>query len=517
MCKVMIVDDERLILEGVCNILEWDELGVEIVHLAKNGQDALDKFNDKAVDIVITDISMPKLNGIELIKAIKKINEKTKFIILSGYDDFKFAKQAISLGIENYILKPINEEELESTIKNTIEKIECEFINSILEERDMEVVKNNIYNRVLSDEIDYDELEERSFLLNLSLQKCYYQTVIVRLSEEENTKDKYRVIVDYLKEIFTFGQGDIFVNTKGEILILKAWEYEINEEIMIEYYRELLVNMKDKIGLDIFLSLGKIVKGYSNLKESYKVASKIKKYLLIKGYNNIITEEMCESEELKAENINIDLSNLRKLIIERNVSEVNLTINNFFEDIRKECNYTPEQLYDISISIIMTIKNIGEEFNVWENNEEINIRETLIKVCNEDTIDGIEKLIVSVSNKMLERLSMNICQYSPVVQQVMRYVEENYAEEMSLKTLSHKFNMNTSYLGQIFTKEVGTSFSDYLNKTKNERAKYLLLNTNMRIMEIAKEVGYTDTSYFYRKFKKYFGVCPADLREAKKY
>ena len=99
----------------------------------------------------------------------------------------------------------------------------------------------------------------------------------------------------------------------------------------------------------------------------------------------------------------------------------------------------------------------------------------------------------------------------------MRYVEENYAEEMSLKTLSHKFNMNTSYLGQIFTKEVGTSFSDYLNKTKNERAKYLLLNTNMRIMEIAKEVGYTDTSYFYRKFKKYFGVCPADLREAKKY
>ena len=107
--------------------------------------------------------------------------------------------------------------------------------------------------------------------------------------------------------------------------------------------------------------------------------------------------------------------------------------------------------------------------------------------------------------------------YTPVIKQILAEVRENYREDMNLKTLAYKYHMNTSYLGQIFQKEVGCSFAQYLSNTKNRKAKDLILSTNMRINDIAKEVGYPDTSYFYRKFKQCYGVSPASLREMKKY
>ena len=122
MYKVMLADDENLILQGLENIIEWEELGLEIVNKASNGQEAIDKFKENPVDIVVTDINMPQVTGLELLKELKKINSDVKFIILSGYDDFSYAKKAIELGVENYILKPIDEEELEKTLKNTINK-----------------------------------------------------------------------------------------------------------------------------------------------------------------------------------------------------------------------------------------------------------------------------------------------------------------------------------------------------------------------------------------------------------
>ena len=117
MYKVMLADDENLILQGLENIIEWEELGLEIVNKASNGQEAIDKFKENPVDIVVTDINMPQVTGLELLKELKKINSDVKFIILSGYDDFSYAKKAIELGVENYILKPIDEEELEKTRK----------------------------------------------------------------------------------------------------------------------------------------------------------------------------------------------------------------------------------------------------------------------------------------------------------------------------------------------------------------------------------------------------------------
>ena len=143
--------------------------------------------------------------------------------------------------------------------------------------------------------------------------------------------------------------------------------------------------------------------------------------------------------------------------------------------------------------------------------------EEIVALCSEDTREDIKTLLCSEIREVIELMHPTTIKYSPVIQQIISYVNENYYEEVSLKTLAQKYHINTSYLGQVFTKEVGCSFSEYLNKTKNMKAKELILNTNMKINDIAKKVGYLDTSYFYRKFKKYYGVCPSTLRNIKNY
>lgn len=128
MYKVMLVDDERLILQGVLNIIDWEKLGMEVIHMAENGKEALDKYKENPVDIIITDINMPVITGLELIMKIKEINKRAKFIVLSGYDEFSYARTAMKYGVENYILKPINEEELEAALIDINKKIKDEKI-----------------------------------------------------------------------------------------------------------------------------------------------------------------------------------------------------------------------------------------------------------------------------------------------------------------------------------------------------------------------------------------------------
>ena len=148
MYKLMFVDDEKLILDGLKYILDWNSMDLEIVHEAKNGRDALDKFKEEPVDIVITDINMPIMSGLTLINEIKKINKDVSFIVLSGYDEFSYAQKAISLGVENYILKPIDDMELEETIKKICKKkLESEKNNNLEEQ----------LNKVLSNETSLNE------------------------------------------------------------------------------------------------------------------------------------------------------------------------------------------------------------------------------------------------------------------------------------------------------------------------------------------------------------------------
>ncbi|MPQ44836.1 response regulator transcription factor [Clostridium tarantellae] len=508
MYKVMLADDENLILQGIFNIIDWDKLGLEVIHLATNGEDALNKFKKEPVDIVITDINMPKITGLELLKEIKNINKKVKFIILSGYDDFSYAKEGIELGVENYILKPVDEEELERTLIKTVNKLKTE------NEKEKTIfMKNNFLSKLIKGKASKEELDALNDKISLHLNENMYSLAIIRFKERFIDHNVLHNIIDLIKKQSS-NSFEIISNLENQIVLINSWSKEMTTKELKEYYNNLKENIIKQLSLDVFISIGDSTKELFNINESYNSAKELNQYVLTLGFNNCVNKNSVCNLENKNINFIKELDELNKVIIEKNLNSVEKYIDSIFDSKRK---LTPKQIYDVSVKILFLIDKVANEFKLERPYSGKSLSGEIVSLCEEHSTEDIKALLISEINEVIELMNPTTIKYSPVVQQIISYVNENYYEEVSLKTLAQKYNINTSYLGQVFTKEVGCSFSEYLNKTKNMKAKDLILNTNLKINDIARQVGYLDTSYFYRKFKKYYGVCPSTLRTIKNY
>jgi len=506
MKKVMLVDDEIFITEGLKDLIDWKSIGLEVVQTADSGEEAIKKFNENPVDIIVTDINMPGKTGLELVKELKETGQNVKFIILSGYDEFSYAKRAIEYGVENYILKPIDEEELEAALKKLLANIAKEkntfnkgldktgkllaFLNGKYDVKEILGIKDDIY---------VDFYKEKYTVSNIFI---------------NSSKDKELYInIDSLVESIFKEQYEVLYQFNGQIVIINGWEKNTSNEEILEAYRKLKDRLVEMLKYDLFISIGSTVNIIDDLKDSYLVAKKLKKYMLTEGINTVLNENMVAHIKFKEMNFKDEIDHINKLIIEKNREALESYVESIFDN--KEL--TPKNIYDLSIKIVLLMDQVLEEFKVNKKYKRESLSDTIIELCNESTRESVKTFIISELEELMASMYENTIKYSPVVQQIVNTVNERYYEELSLKTLAYQYNINSSYLGQIFNKEVGCSFSDYLNKTKNMKAKELILETNMKINDIAKEVGYIDSSYFYRKFKKFFGVSPSTLREMKNY
>ncbi|WP_302537629.1 response regulator transcription factor [Clostridium saudiense] len=504
MYKVMLVDDERLILQGVLNIIDWEKLGMEVIHMAENGKEALDKYKENPVDIIITDINMPVITGLELIMKIKEINKRAKFIVLSGYDEFSYARTAMKYGVENYILKPINEEELEAALIDINKKIKDE-----KEEENIILEKNSILMKLLNGNVDSNELYYLKDIIRLEFKNKYY-TVSNILFNNKDIKNK--IDVQNLIDVNTSDKYEIIYKFNGDIILINSWNTDVNDESINKYYDTILKKLSSEFD-EVFIAVGDKVESIEDIPKSYADSNIIKKYILTEGYNSCLYKNDIVKITNKNRSFNKEIEYLNKIIIEKNEDK---TLE-YIEKIFKNEELAPEDIYDLSIKILLLIDKISEDFRLSKNYKDETLSSVIVSIYDASTIDRIKEIITNQVIELSKVMNTNIVKYTPIVQQVVNYIDERYFEEVSLKTLSQKYNINSSYLGQIFTKEVGYSFSEYLNKIKNMKAKELILNTNMKINDIAKEVGYYETSYFYRKFKEFYGVSPATLREFKNY
>lgn len=506
MKKVMLVDDEVFITDGLMAIIDWAGLGLEVVHRATNGEEAIRKYNDNPVDIIVTDINMPIKTGLELVQEVKSINPNVKFIILSGYDEFSYAQKAITYGVENYILKPINEEELEVALKKLIDNIakEKNIINKGLD-------KTGKLLAFLNGKFDFKEVIGIKDDMYVDFYKEKYTVSNVFINGKKD-KELYINIDSVVESVFKT-QYEVLYQFDGQIVIINGWEKSTTNDEILELYNQLKERLIEELNYDLFISVGSTVNMIDHLKDSFYIAKKLKKYMLTQGMNIVLNEDMISHIEFKKMKFKGEIDQINKLIIEKNRPALETYVGNLFDN--KEL--TPKNIYDLSIKIILLIDKILEEFQVNKKYARESLSDTIIELCNESTRESVKAFIISELEEVMDTMFENTIKYSPVVQQIVNTVNERYYEELSLKTLAYQYNINSSYLGQIFNKEVGCSFSDYLNKKKNMKAKELILETNMKINDIAKEVGYTDSSYFYRKFKKFFGVSPSTLREMKNY
>ncbi len=504
MKKVMIVEDEELILQGIRNILDWEALGLDVVHMAHDGTEALQMWEKEPVHIVVTDISMPEMDGLTLLRKIREKEEQVCFIILTGYDEFDYAREAIRLGVENYILKPINEEELERQLRETVQKLEE------LDKKKLQYIDEKTqWLHFLNGKAEKEEYRKFEKMLGLGDNGESYHAAVMKWSTDELKEQKLaEVLVELKKE-----SGLKIVHLPPDNLLMILGDGERDESGVLEYFSELQNRMESSYDMMTFIGVGSSFHNIEQLPEAYRAARKLQKYLIIEGYGSCISQKQIGSR--KTEDILMDESQFRKYILKKEKEPAVAYIEDLFiNNIRKDAS--AGSLYQTAVKMAMLLQDIKKEYKL-ESDRFYDLPELMETIFGADDILGIKAAFISEITEIIECMHEEDSQYTPVVRQIMAEVQQNYKEDMNLKTLAYKYHMNASYLGQIFQKEVGCSFAQYLSDKKNGIAKDLILNTNMKINDIARQVGYPDTSYFYRKFKQCYGVSPASLREMKKY
>lgn len=522
MYKVFIVDDEPIIIEGLRQIIDWNDYELEIIGHATNGVTALSSLSAENVDILITDIKMPQMDGLSLISEVKKKNPRTKFIVLSGYNEFDFVKKGIVLGIENYLLKPINVEELKSTLRNTIEKIRSAIYMELNNNENFNILKNNILYRWITGSIDHIELKNRTDLLHINIECSFYAVCII---ESANNIDSSADFLENLpfsaiyNTIYSLtSQKDFYVcfdNLNRSFILIYGSD---TQDSAVEYLNSKLCQIIQDLSainnFDAYITVGEFQKGFANVYKSYVQAEKMQEYRLLNTTNSKIYFYSKDYNSEEKVNFKIDYKLFSKLLFSKNREEIFIFIDLVFNSLQNCPNLTPSYIHNCCIEMIIHINRTVQNFEYTNYLKENDYKEMFTSLINLRTFDQLKNLIHEIADNAVNCLISDNDHLSPIIRHVMNHISENYADELSLKTLGYKLNINPVYLGQLFQKEIGRPFNEYINQFRMEKAKQLLLNTNLTATEISKKVGVNDSNYFFRLFKKNMGVSPSDLRRS---
>ncbi|WP_062354054.1 response regulator transcription factor [Bacillus kwashiorkori] len=500
MFKVVLVDDQPIITQGLKALIDWEDYGFEINYIAQDGLEALNYLKTNPVDLLITDIIMPNMTGLELIKEVKIILPQLKCVILSGYQEFDYIKQGLMLGIENYLVKPVDEEELLKTIQTIGEKLSALRDTNLVTESS--TMKDNTLWRLLNGEIEKSEWSERLSLYDIELVHPFYNVSILTY---ENMVDKE--ISNHIRGYIEQNYPAICLYSPDKELIILF--YEDDKQSLLKWNRKLeeaMISNNFSNGA-FYVAMGMPVESADELEESYLNA---KEKNLLQVYVNENT--------LIYETVNFDKQNLLK--VQQNFKEkmikqlANLTnhiptlINDFYYILTKN----GREFLSPSIAKNYTIELIAYIHHSLQPDEFTNHAIAIEKIVYASSVEEMKGILDDYCNDLILSIQNQSKQRSPIVQNVLDYIHTHYHQELSLKTLGQRFHINAIYLGQLFQKEVGIVFSEYINRYRLERAKELLKTTNYRAGEIGRQVGYSDTTYFYKQFKKSVGVTPTEWR-----
>ena len=530
MYKVLLIDDDAFILEGLKVIIDWEEYGLEIAGQASNGIKALELLKQQTFHILITDIKMPYMDGIELIKNIRNEEIDIKIIILSGYDDFKYVREAVKLSIENYLLKPINPSELSSTLSNTIENIEKDQCNKIRQPSDLSILKSNILYRWVTGSISNKELNERAEFLNIDLSRKYYLICLLRVMEiqDKSTKkcsqvnNNYEHLISSVCNILHESLNPdyhpyIFPDMNNDIVILISFaETQIDNEKLLTSLKICMNHIQNQLQLNTFSVIGNLSQGYQEISQSYENAVELLEYCLVLPQNSIADYESIKvlkgSSDILPNEVDSSISTLKDSVIKMDLKQANKNVDDIYSKLYGQSNINPEYLRRITIELIYMVMNSLNTRKIGFTGFANNLKMLYARAYATNSFSELSSLVkIAVENVIDFQKSIKDAQ-TPTVTRVISYIDNNYFEDLSLKTLSAKLNFNAAYLGQLFKTETGEMFTAYLNRVRIEKAKELLLSTRLTSIEVAKKVGYVNTKYFSNIFKKITGVYPSDFK-----
>lgn len=545
MLKIFLAEDEVIVRETIKRMIPWEELGFELVGEAADGEMALPLLIRQKPDLLITDIKMPFMDGLTLAKLAKKELPELKIVILSGYDDFNYAKQAINIGVEDYLLKPITKNALierlsEIRSRYEHEKTQKEYYEKF--QREMQAYEKNssrdFFEALVRGSMDMMEVYKKAEKLGVDIVAEAYNILIFTMNSEEDfsgQKEGYSEweaeSLEMLEEFFSgHPSAMLFRSNIFSYGVLLKGQKESIKEITKECVGKIqgILNRKES-KREWFLAVGQPVERLSQIKKSYHTASRAFSQRYLYGENILYYDEMEMMEHRSGQadtNDNaylkkVDVNALNPAILQKFLSNgIQEEIENFVKDYFYAIGQEPMEslvfrnyvILNVRFSVITFLKGLGcdTEGMEPENTEEI-LAESGKNI--ESAIAYAEKM-VSQAITIRDQNSGN--KNRSILKTAVDFIESHYMEEeISLNTVANVANVSANHFSALFSQNMGQTFIEYLTSLRMNKAKELLRCTGMRSSEIAGEIGYKDAHYFSYLFKKTQGMTPSDYRKVR--
>lgn len=527
MIKVLLVDDEPFILQGLKVLIQWEALGCEVAATASNGKEAYEYVCSNDVDLVITDIKMPEMTGIDFLKKVRENgNSEVEVVILSGYKDFEYAMQGMKYGCAGYVLKPVEKDELIAIIKKIADK-KNEKLQETLEKEDMEraLLARNVIALLFG---KYDEKNLSYVMEKMRLSDTVRFAGIEFISpsesddyDESEIRQAHRDLCKVCEELLKDDMNHVVFDTSSDMnnheigLILCDYMYTEKKATEEEYLMYLKDEISSRFKLPIKILAGKQVKGIKNLSKSYSTVRILRSFEGFRPKKDIYFYE--DEAQVNQGGGVLCKQNIDELIraIELNShKDITFRVTELFQEMRR-LGITSE-----TMKLNMDYLLFGLIHLATSQDDQVNQEEVLQYISESSFHEGI----LRGSSEHLSQFSIEYAEYltqlrknvsGSILDDIESEIKKNYMNNISLRELSKKLYINSSYLGQVFKKKYGMSFKDYLTTYRINEAALLLVETDEKISVIAEKVGYKDNDYFVRKFIEIKGCTPSKYRKNK--
>lgn len=545
MLKIFLAEDEVVVRETIKRMIPWEELGFELVGEAADGEMALPLLIRQQPDLLITDIKMPFMDGLTLARLAKKKIPGLKVVILSGYDDFNYAKQAIGIGVEDYLLKPITKNALIERLSEIRSRYEHEKTQKEYYEkfhREMQAYEKNsirdFFEALVRGSMDMMEVYKRAEKLGLDIVAEAYNVLIFTMNCDEDfsgQRDEYSSweaeSLELLENFFAGHSSAMLFRSNifsyGVLLKGQRETIEENTRACVDEIRKILSRQDGR--REWFLAVGQSVERLSQIQKSYHTASRAfsQRYLYdenILYYDEMETMEHPGGQAETEDNAylqKVDVNALNPAILQKFLSNgLQEETENFVKDYFYAIGQEPMEslvfrnyvILNVRFSVISFIKGLGCDTNEMESADTEEVLAESGK--NMESAITYAKKMISQAIEIRDQNSGN--KNRSILKTAVDFIDSHYMEEdISLNTVANVANVSANHFSALFSQNMGQTFIEYLTTLRMNKAKELLRCTGMRSSEIAGEIGYKDAHYFSYLFKKTQGMTPSDYRKAR--
>lgn len=531
MLKVFLVEDEFVVREGIKKNIDWQSHGYEFCGEASDGELAFPMIQKLKPDIVITDIKMPFMDGLTLSRLIKKEMPWIEIIILTGHQEFEYAKEGIKIGVAEYLSKPISGAELLKEVDALAVKIEekrqereiREMYKKEMEENFLKA-RTDLFRYLVAGEKSPAELLELAGELDIDLSAIWYNIMLLKTQSKYHAHDEYsNSLVELEQKFKQLDDGAHLLtfdrNLEGKALLFKADSKEELEQLQKDYLDKMQEILANYSHVRYFGGIGEPVNRLRELPTSFEKASHAFAHRYLVSDSRIISCEETENgvymekDEFNISNVDpkqIDRNKIKEFLKLGNSHEVIYFVEEFFKDLGNGAMKSNIFRQYITMDAYFCVVDFLEGLQIpREEIEPLDVASGTLQ-SQESAMDYVVR-IIGKALELREKTASN--RYGDVVDEVMAYIEKNYAdEELSLNLLASHVNFSPNHLSMIFSQQTGQTFIKYLTDYRMNKAKELLRCTGKRSSVIALEVGYKDSHYFSYLFKKTQGMTPTQYR-----